>query len=208
VQQQQQQRLLVKNDTSKASLSKYEELVNSSSIYKELYPVRNMRAVMQDGMVVGGLKMGIQLITGGTCFMVPETEADSVVTKKTAEFSGEPFAQRFADKLEYDKKLTFDKVTTVYYSKAMHDEVQIPHLVVNNEEQFKSSNINEYGLAEASMCPAEVYELHTDKKSGDKSLRLHAENCVHCKTCDIKSPNSGITWTTPYGGDGPEYNMM
>ena len=199
---------LINNDTSKASLSKYEELVNSSSIYKELYPVRNMRAVMQDGMVVGGLKMGIQLITGGTCFMVPETEADSVVTKKTAEFSGEPFAQRFADKLEYDKKLTFDKVTTVYYSKAMHDEVQIPHLVVDNEEQFKSSNINEYGLAEASMCPAEVYELHTDKKSGDKSLRLHAENCVHCKTCDIKSPNSGITWTTPYGGDGPDYNMM
>ena len=80
--------------------------------------------------------------------------------------------------------------------------------MVNNEEQFQSSNIEEYGLACASMCPAEVYELHVDKKSGAKSLRLHAENCVHCKTCDIKSPNSGITWTTPYGGDGPDYNMM
>lgn len=199
---------LGKNDTSKESLSRYEELVNSSFIYKDLYPVRNMRAVMQDGMVVGGLKMGVQLVTGGACLMVPETEADSVTTKKATEFSEQPFAERFADKLEYDKKLTFDKVTTVYYSKAMHDEVQPVHLVLNNEEQFNSSNINEYGLAEASMCPAEVYELHTDKKSGAKSLRMHAENCVHCKTCDIKSPNSGITWTTPYGGDGPDYNMM
>ena len=199
---------LEKNDTSKESLSRYEDIVNSSPIYKELYPVRNMRAVMQDGMIVGGLKMGIQLITGGACLAVPETEADNVTTQKITAFSEQPFAERFADKLEYDKKLTFDKVTTVYYSKAMHDEVQPVHLVLNNEEQFNSSNISEYGLAEASMCPAEVYELHVDKKSGAKSLRMHAENCVHCKTCDIKSPNSGITWTTPYGGDGPDYNMM
>ena len=199
---------LVNEDTSKNSLSKYEELVNDSSIYTELYPVRNMRAVMQDGMILGGLKMGIQLITGGTCLMVPKVENDYSETQKTSEYSAQPFAERFADKLEYDKKLTFDKVTTVYHSKAMHDEVQVPHLAVNDKAQFQSSNIKEYGLSEASMCPAEVYELHVDKRSGNKSLRLHAENCVHCKTCDIKSPNSGITWTTPYGGDGPEYNMM
>ncbi len=199
---------LINKDTSEASLSMYEKLVNSSFIYKELYPTRNMRAVMQDGMVVGGLKMGLQLVTGGACLMVPETEEDFKTTKKISEFSKQPFKERFGSKLEYDKKLTFDKVTTVYYSKAMHDEVQVPHLVVNDPEKFKSSNIEEYGLACASMCPAEVYELHADKKSGEKSLRLHAENCVHCKTCDIKSPNSGITWTTPYGGDGPDYNMM
>jgi len=199
---------LINEDTSKNSLSKYEELVNESFIHTELYPTRNMRAVMQDGMILGGLKMGVQLVTGGTCFMVPKVENDFSETKKIKEFSKKPFAKRFADKLEYDKKLTFDKVTTVYYSKAMHDEVQVPHLVVNDTAQFQSSNIEEYGLSEASMCPAEVYELHVDKKSGSKSLRLHAENCVHCKTCDIKSPNSGITWTAPYGGDGPDYNMM
>jgi len=199
---------LVSGDTSKASLALYDDLVNESFIYKELYPTRNMRAVMQNGMILGGLKMGVQLVTGGACLMVPETKADNQTTKKVSDFDKEPFAQRFADKLEYDKKLTFDKVTTVYHSKAMHDEVQPVHLVVNNKEQFQSSNIGEYGLAEASMCPAEVYELHIDKKSGAKSLRLHAENCVHCKTCDIKSPNGGITWSTPYGGDGPDYNMM
>jgi electron-transferring-flavoprotein dehydrogenase len=199
---------LIDGDTSKAALSKYEELVNSSFIYKELYPTRNMRAVMQDGMIFGGAKMGVQLLTGGSCLMVPEVEEDCDTTRKTKEYVRDTFSTRFAGQLEYDKKITFDKVTTVYHSKAMHDEVQVPHLVVNDPEQFQSSNIEEYGLACASMCPAEVYELHVDKKSGAKSLRLHAENCVHCKTCDIKSPNSGITWTTPYGGDGPDYNMM
>ena len=197
----------VKNDTSAASLSKYEELVNDSFIYKELYPTRNMRAVMQDGMALGGAKMGMQLLTGGACLMVPKVEDDYECTKKVADFDKTPFAQRFAGKLEFDKKKTFDKVTSVYQSKAMHDEIQPIHLVINNEEEFQASNIEEYGLSCASFCPAEVYELHTDKE-GNKSLRLHAENCVHCKTCDIKSPNGGITWTTPYGGDGPEYNYM
>ncbi len=199
---------LMNNDTSKKSLSKYEELVNASPIYKEMYPIRNMRAVMQNGMILGGLKMGVQLLTGGTCLFVPKVHADADETQKLSEYKGVPFAQRFAGKLDFDKKLTFDKVTGVFYSKAMHDEVQPVHLVVNNEAEFQASNIEEYGLACASFCPAEVYELHTDRNSGAKSLRLHAENCVHCKTCDIKSPNGGITWTTPYGGDGPEYNYM
>lgn len=199
---------LINNDTSEKYLSKYSELVNSSFIYKELYPTRNMRAVMQDGMILGGLKMGVQLVTGGGCAFVPEVKDDYKETQKLKDFSKEPFAQRFAGKLEWDKKLTFDKVTMVYHSKAMHDEVQPCHLVVNDQEQFQSSNIEEYGLSCESFCPAEVYELHVNKKNGDKSLRMHAENCVHCKTCDIKSPNSGITWTAPYGGDGPDYNMM
>ena len=198
---------LISNNTSKASLKRYEDLVNKSFIYKELYPTRNFRAVMNDGMVLGGLKMGIQLLTGGGCLMVPETENDSETTKKVKDFRGQVFKDRFAGKLEFDKKLTFDKVTSVYYSKAMHDEVQVPHLHINDEKQFQSSNIEEYGLVCASACPAEVYELHVDKE-GNKSLRLHAENCVHCKTCDIKAPNGGITWTTPYGGDGPDYSMM
>jgi electron-transferring-flavoprotein dehydrogenase len=167
-----------------------------------------MRAVMQEGMVLGGLKMGIQLVTGGTCLFVPKVHADADETQKLSEFAGVPFATRFSGKLEWDKKLTFDKVTGVFHSKAMHDEHQPVHLVINNAEEFQKSNIEEYGLTVAAACPAEVYELHTDRNSGAKSLRMHAENCVHCKTCDIKSPNGGITWTTPYGGDGPEYNYM
>jgi len=197
-----------KGDTSKKTLSEYEERVKNSFIYKEMYPIRNMRAVMNDGMVLGGLKMGVQLVTGGTCLFVPKTIADADETQKLSDYKGVPFKERFAGKLEWDKKLTFDKVTGVYHSKAMHDEHQPIHLVINNKAQFQSSNIEEYGLTVAAACPAEVYELHIDRNSGDKSLRLHAENCVHCKTCDIKSPNGGITWTTPYGGDGPEYTNM
>ncbi|MCK5293143.1 MAG: NAD(P)/FAD-dependent oxidoreductase, partial [Arcobacteraceae bacterium] len=115
---------LLNNDTSKSSLKRYEELVNKSFIYKEMYPTRNMRAVMQDGMVVGGLKMGIQLLTGGGCLFVPKIEADNETTKKVKDFTGVAFKDRFAGKLDFDKKLTFDKVTGVYFSKAMHDEVQ------------------------------------------------------------------------------------
>jgi electron-transferring-flavoprotein dehydrogenase len=200
-------RAIVKDDTSEASLAHYEKLVNESPIYRELYPIRNMRAVMQEGMIIGGLKMGIQLVTGGACLIVPPYEADYKTTQKLSEYKGTPFKERFKDKLEFDKKLTFDKVTDVYYSKAMHDEHQLPHLVINNPKEFQESNIEQYGLSEEAFCPAEVYELHVDK-DGKKSLRLHAENCVHCKTCDIKSPNGGITWTTPYGGDGPDYNYM
>ncbi len=199
---------LAKGDTSKSTLAKYEELVNASFIYKEMYPIRNMRAVMQDGMVLGGLKMGVQLLTGGTCLFVPKTIADANETQTLSDYKGVPFKERFAGKLEWDKKLTFDKVTGVFHSKAMHDEHQPVHLVVNNPADFQSSNIEKYGLSEASFCPAEVYELHTNRNSGAKSLRMHSENCVHCKTCDIKSPNGGITWTTPYGGDGPEYTYM
>jgi len=201
---------LLNHNTSEKALQGYEELVNNSFIYKELYPTRNFRAVMNDGMVLGGLKMGIQLITGGFCLLTPDTEADTDTTKTVADFKTtgkENFKERFKDKLDFDKKLTFDKVTSVYYSKAMHDEVQIPHLHIKDAKQFQDSNIEEYGLACASFCPAEVYELHIDKQ-GNKSLRLHAENCVHCKTCDIKEPNDGITWTTPYGGDGPDYTNM
>ncbi|MEA1953822.1 MAG: electron-transfer flavoprotein:ubiquinone oxidoreductase [Campylobacterota bacterium] len=197
-----------KNDTSKKTLAEYEERVNNSFIYKEMYPIRNMRAVMNDGMIVGGLKMGVQLVTGGTCLFVPDTISDADETQKLSEYRGVPFKQRFAGKLEWDKKITFDKVTGVFHSKAMHDEHQPVHLVINNQAEFQASNIEEYGLTVAAACPAEVYELHTDRNSGDKSLRLHSENCVHCKTCDIKSPNGGITWTTPYGGDGPEYTNM
>ncbi len=198
---------IVKGDTSAASLAHYKELIDASRIKDELYPVRNFRAVMQDGMIVGGLKFGVQLLTGGFCLFVPKTHSDASETKKVSEFRGTPFKERFGSKLDFDKKLTFDKVTTVYQSRAMHDEHQPCHLVINNEDQFQSSNIEEYGLSEEAMCPAEVYELHVDK-DGNKSLRKHAENCLHCKTCDIKSPNGGITWTTPYGEDGPEYREM
>ena len=199
---------LVSGDTSADTLSFYSELFKQSNAYEEMYRARNFRQSFSKGMLLGGLQFTTQLLTGGAGLLGRlKTEKDSETLKSVNAFSGVPFMQRFNGKLEFDKKLTFDKVTDVYYSKANHDEEQPCHLVLNNPKSYNRENIEKYGCPEASFCPAEVYELHTDKE-GNKELRIHAENCIHCKTCDIKSPAAGITWVVPYGGDGPDYAQM
>jgi len=198
---------LIKDDTSEAELSSVQKHFENSRLYKELYPVRNFRQSFNNGMISGALRFGVQLITKGACLTGDiETELDNETLRRLNENSDKKsFAERFAGKLEFDKKLTFDKVTDVYYSKANHDEEQICHLVVDDVKM--KQNIAEYGAPCRHFCPAEVYELHKDK-TGHQELRIHAENCVHCKTCDIKSPNDAILWITPYGGDGPQYDYM
>lgn len=159
-------------------------------------------------MILGGLQFGVQLLTGGACLRGKlATENDNETLKTLSEYTKPLFKDRFAGKLDFDKVLTFDKVTDVYYSKANHDEDQIVHLQINDMESFKNVNIAKYGAPCQYFCPAEVYELHKDK-DGTENLRIHAENCVHCKTCDIKSPENGIIWIPPYGGDGPDYDYM
>ncbi len=198
---------LIKDDFSKATLSKYEKLIENSRIKKELYPVRNFRAVMSQGLFYGGYKFGIGLITNGYSPLTPKLEKDSKTTEKIKEYKGKTFKERFADKLNFDKILTFDKDTSVFYSGTAHDEEQMVHLHVKNMDEFSKLNISEYGMPCQYFCPAAVYEEHIDK-ANNHSLKIHAENCVHCKTCDIKTPNDAITWNTPYGGDGPQYQNM
>jgi electron-transferring-flavoprotein dehydrogenase len=199
---------LQKNDTSEKSLQQYETLVNNSWIYKELYPVRNFRQGFAKGLILGGMHFGSQLITGGAGFFGRlKSEADSKTTSKLSELKAKPFKERFKGKLEFDKVLTFDKAFDVYHSGVHHDEQQLVHLHINNQEQFDTVNIEEYGAPEQFFCSSEVYELHIDK-DGKKELRIHAENCMHCRTCDIKSPGDGITWVVPNGGNGPEFQNM
>jgi electron-transferring-flavoprotein dehydrogenase len=173
-----------------------------------MYPGRNFRQGFSKGMILGAIHFGTQLITGGAGFVGKlKTHPDSETTKKINEFKGKPFKERFKGKLEFDKVLTFDKVTDVYYSGVNHDEQQVPHLKINNSTSFETVNIKEYGAPCQFFCSAEVYELHTDK-NGHQEIRIHSENCLHCKTCDIKSPGDGITWSVPNGGNGPEYQNM
>ena len=113
-----------------------------------------------------------------------------LTTVKLSELKKKPFTERFNGKLEFDKVLTFDKSTDVYHSGVHHDEQQVVHLHINNQENFNEVNIKEYGAPEVFFCSSEVYELHTSK-TGEKEIRIHAENCMHCKTCDIKSPGAG-----------------
>lgn len=198
----------IKNsDFSEASLSSYKSYIDKSQIKKELYPLRNFRAVMSEGLLIGSMKFGVQLLTKGFCMLTPKLKKDSLCTKKLTDFKDTPFHERFEDKLHFDKIITFDKDSSIYYSGTSHDENQPCHLIVKDIKLFKKSNIKEYGMPSQYFCPAGVYEEYIDKDK-NRALKIHAENCVHCKSCDIKTPNDVITWDTPYGGDGPKYQNM
>ncbi|MDD2306349.1 MAG: electron-transfer flavoprotein:ubiquinone oxidoreductase [Prolixibacteraceae bacterium] len=199
---------LSKNDFSESVLSRYELSIKDSLIYKDMYPVRNFRQGFSKGLVVGSLHFGTQLISGGAGFCGRlKSHLDREATKTLSEFKGTPFKERFKGKLDFDKVLTFDKATNVFYSGVHHDEQQLVHVKVNNPESFQTINIKQYGAPEQFFCSSEVYELHTDKL-GHQELRIHAENCMHCRTCDIKTPGDGITWMLPNGGNGPEFQNM
>jgi len=199
---------LAKNDTSENSLQQYEVLVNKSWIRKELYPVRNFRQGFAKGLIAGGIQFGMQLLTGGAGFFGRlRSHPDSDTTLKITELITKPFKERFKGQLEFDKVLTFDKATDIYYSGVHHDEQQVVHLHINDQENFDAVNIAQYEAAEQFFCSSEVYEIHTNK-AGKRELRIHAENCMHCKTCDIKSQGKGITWIVPNGGNGPEFQNM
>ena len=199
---------LSNNDTSEKSLQQYEQLINNSTIRQEMYPVRNFRQGFAKGLIAGGLHFGTQLISGGAGFFGRlRSHADYETTQKLSEYKNKPFKERFKGQLEFDKVLTFDKATDIYHSGVYHDEQQVVHLQINDPKKFNAVNIEQYGAPEQFYCSSEVYELHTNK-DGQKELRIHAENCMHCKTCDIKSPGEGITWMVPNGGNGPDFQNM
>ena len=199
---------LSNNDTSEKSLQQYETLMKNSEIHKELYSVRNFRQGFAKGLIIGGLHFGTQLITGGAGFFGRlRSHADYQTTLKLSELKKKPFKERFKGKLEFDKVLTFDKSTDVYHSGVYHDEQQEVHLHINDMENFNAVNIEQFGAPEQFYCSSEVYELHISK-DGRKEIRIHAENCMHCKTCDIKAPGKGITWVVPNGGNGPDFQNM
>jgi electron-transferring-flavoprotein dehydrogenase len=199
---------LLNNDTSEKSLQQYETLLKNSDIQKELYPVRNFRQGFENGLIAGGFHFGTQLITGGAGFFGKlKSRPDYQTTLKLSELKKKPFKERFKSKLEFDKVLTFDKSTDVYHSGVYHDEQQVVHLHINDIENFNAVNIEQFGAPEQFYCSSEVYELHTGK-DGKKEIRIHAENCMHCKTCDIKAPGKGITWVVPNGGNGPDFQNM
>jgi electron-transferring-flavoprotein dehydrogenase len=197
---------LQKNDFSEQTLQQYEALVNKSNIYKEMRRLRNFRQAFIHGMIMGIFHFGTQIVTCGAGFFGRlKTHPDSEVTKTLDEVS-KPFKVTSAN-FEFDKVLTFDKATDVYFSGALHDEKQAPHLHINDPKSYNMYNIKEFDAPCQYYCPAEVYELHTDK-TGHQELRIHFENCLHCKTCDIKEPVDGITWNVPNGGNGPDYKNM
>jgi electron-transferring-flavoprotein dehydrogenase len=106
-----------------------------------------------------------------------------------------------------DGKITFDRLSSVFISNTNHEENQPPHLTLKDASVPVKVNLAEYAGPEARYCPAGVYEFVKNEDNTER-LQINAQNCVHCKTCDIKDPTQNIVWLPPEGGGGPNYSGM
>ena len=199
-------------DFSSNTLRHFEEKVNLSWIYDELHPVRNFHGAFQKGRWSGLLNTGLQFLTKGMAwgFMPQEYHVAGHERMEKLTENGKWKTEndkRYAD-LAFDKQLTFDKVTDVFYGAVAHDEDQPSHLHVLDTEICATRCAEEYDNPCQRFCPAAVYEMEQDATTGRKELKVNFSNCVHCKTCDIADPYQIINWVTPEGGGGPNYKGM
>ncbi len=196
---------------SSKTLKHYEEKVNLSWIYDELHAVRNFHGAFQKGRWSGLINTGLQFLTKGMAWGFMPKEHHVAGHERMQKLSEPPVLaggqERYKD-LAFDKELTFDKVTDVFYGAVAHDEDQPPHLHVLDTEICATRCAEEYDNPCQRFCPAAVYEMETDAASGRKELKVNFSNCVHCKTCDIADPYQIINWVTPEGGGGPNYKGM
>ncbi len=202
----------VRDDFSKAQLANYQEKVEKSWLKTELYAVRNFHSAFANGRYMALVNGGLQFITGGRDWGVydrSEHEAGHLKMKKLEEYGykGDDVAQRYGD-FKFDGKLTFDKTTDVYHAAVAHVEDQPEHLHVVDTEICATRCAEEYGNPCQRFCPAAVYEMEDNARTGRRELKINFSNCVHCKTCDIMDPYQIINWVTPEGGGGPTYKGM
>jgi electron-transferring-flavoprotein dehydrogenase len=188
----------------KEELTAFTENFKNSWLYKELYDERNFGpAIHKFGQVIGGgIAFFEQNILGRSLpFTFRDTTPDYATMKPAAE----------CKKIEYrkpDNVLSFDRLTSVFLSNTNHEEDQKCHLVLSNPSIPIDQNLPKYDEPAQRYCPAGVYEVVDNETDGSKRFQINAQNCVHCKTCDIKDPAQNITWVTPEGGGGPNYPNM
>ena len=188
-------------------LTDYEPAFRASWVYKDLHKVRNARpALSKFGVTLGTLYSGLDMWLNnlGLGFLVPWTfkhgHKDNEATNKAA--NAKPI-----DYPKPDGKITFDKLSSVFLSNTNHEEDQPIHLKVADEALQKSSEHDIFAGPSNRYCPAGVYEWIEEGDDAPK-FQINSQNCVHCKTCDIKDPNGNITWTVPEGAGGPNYPNM
>ncbi len=197
------------NNFSESQLKSYKDKVDQSWIKEELWKVRNFHQAYDHGLWAGMVHTGLQFVTGGRGLIDPwkrgEGHKEMEMIKKYYDGSApDPFGL----KVKEDKKLTFSKLTDVYYSGTVHEENQPVHLVVHDTDICHGRCAKEYGNPCQHFCPAAVYEMVEENPGEGKRLRINASNCVHCKTCDIMDPYGIITWVTPEGEGGPDYKNL
>jgi electron-transferring-flavoprotein dehydrogenase len=199
---------LAKADFSSKTLGDYAERFRSSWAYEEHLEGRNFTGSNEIHPLFGmAVNIPLMLATGGRGLIDPiETHPSHTKMKRLWEL---PEDQREKEEFEFDGVLTFSKEHLVGFSGTQHETDQPSHLVVTDRDHCATVCAQEYGNPCESFCPAAVYEMVDDTESpGRKKLFIHHENCVHCKTCDIADPYQVITWTTPEGGQGPDYTQM
>ncbi len=195
-------------DATATRLRQFETMINEGPIRRELYPVRNVHQAFRFGLLAGLAYSGLSLVTGGWWFRPMPSATGHDRMEKLFEYTGRhgrPVPEGATDAITPDRQLTFDKLTNVHYSGTRHDEDQPEHLLVHTDVCHTICT-EEYGNPCQRFCPANVYEIIADG-AGPK-LQINASNCVHCKTCDIMDPYQVITWATPEGGGGPQYDGM
>jgi len=183
-------------------LTAYPEAFERSWLRDELNKSRNFKQWFKKGRTVGTLMTGIEqwLLRGSIPWTIHRKKADHACLQPAAECA----------RIDYPKpdgKLTFDRLSSVFISNTNHDENEPVHLTLKDASVPVAINLARYGGPEARFCPAGVYEF-VKTETGEDRLQINAQNCVHCKTCDIKDPTQNIVWVTPQGGEGPVYNGM
>ncbi len=188
-------------------LSDYENSWKKSSVWKDLWKVRNVKPSLKWGILLGNIHSGINMWLNdiGLGFLVPYTlkhkEPDHLSLDKAKD----------SVKIDYpkpDNKVTFNRTDSVFLAGTHHEDNQPIHLVLNDNKIPIDYNLKEFDAPEQRYCPAGVYEIVVNDNSNTKSLQINSQNCVHCKTCDIKDPSQNINWVTPEGGSGPNYPNM
>jgi len=185
----------------------YPEAFRQSWLYEELYKARNFKPWMAKGLHVGSLMFGIDqmFFRGKAPWTLHHPAADHAKLKKAADCQPIIYPKP-------DGVLTFDRLSSVFISNTHHEEDEPCHLTLKDATVPIQVNLALYDAPEQRYCPAGVYEIlrdeNSDKPDGNPRLQINAQNCVHCKTCDIKDPTQNINWIVPQGGEGPNYPNM
>ncbi len=183
-------------------LSAYPVAFENSWLHTELNKARNFKQWFKKGRTVGTLMTGVEqfLLRGHVPWTIRRTAADHTYLKPAAECKPIQYPKP-------DGKLTFDRLSSVFISNTNHEENQPAHLTLKDASVPVGINLAKFAGPEARYCPAGVYEYVKNEDQSDR-LQINAQNCVHCKTCDIKDPTQNIVWVTPEGGGGPNYSGM
>ena len=190
-------------DRRSDELTAYPEAYSQSWLFDELYRARNFKPWMAKGLYLGTLMFGVdQVVFGGKApWTLHHDHSDHETLKKKTE----------VEPIKYPKPdgvLTFDRLSSVFISNTNHTEDQPIHLTLKDASVPVNVNLELYDAPEQRYCPAGVYEIMRDDNGANPRLQINAQNCVHCKTCDIKDPTQNIVWVTPEGGGGPNYPNM